>query len=385
MRILAIETSCDETAAAVVTDGHTIESNIVHSQIKAHKKFGGVVPELASRMHAEIINKIITLSLKKAKVTFKDLDAIAVTQGPGLEGALLIGQTAAKTLAKALNIPLIPVHHIHGHIYSSFLPTPPENNENGCTQVVSKEMRLDISHERSLSRSGGLSRSGINDCSENIQDRSFGATPPFPFLSLIVSGGHTQLVHAKDHFDFEIISQTRDDAVGECFDKVARTLGLSYPGGPAIQEAAIGGNPKAFPLPKPMSKNGYEFSFSGLKTAVIQTIKPLTLTPQIVQDIAASFQQTVVDILVQKTLLAAKTLNITTITLAGGVSANTALRTAFQQLAPTHNLTVIIPPMIYTTDNAAMIATAAHYQCQYCPNTSPIFAATPNLPLSHPK
>jgi len=343
MRILAIETSCDETSAAVVKDGLIVESSIIHSQIKTHQKFGGVVPEIASRIHAETITKIINLSLEKANVTFKDITAIAVTKGPGLEGALLIGQTAAKTLSKALNLPLIPVHHIHGHIYSTLLsPTLPSPSREGYPNV-------------------------------------------FPQLCLIISGGHTQLIHIKDHFDFEIVGQTRDDAVGECFDKVARTLGLGYPGGPAIQKAAVDGNPNAFKFPKPMGKSSTEFSFSGLKTAVIQTIKPLVpLTPQTVSDIAASFQQTVVDILVQKTISLANTLGVSTMSIAGGVSANAALRAAFQHAADTNKFTLLIPPLAYTTDNAAMIATAAYYQYQKYPNIPHTFQASPNLPLSHP-
>jgi N6-L-threonylcarbamoyladenine synthase len=356
MRILAIETSCDETSAAVVKDGLIVESSIIHSQIKTHQKFGGVVPEIASRIHAETITKIINLSLEKANVTFKDITAIAVTKGPGLEGALLIGQTAAKTLSKALNLPLIPVHHIHGHIYSTLLSTtPPIPSREGGAKGGEGSLPL------------------INPIKV------------FPQLCLIISGGHTQLIHIKDHFDFEIVGQTRDDAVGECFDKVARTLGLGYPGGPAIQKAAVDGNPNTFKFPKPMGKSSTEFSFSGLKTAVIQSIKPLApLSPQTVSDIAASFQQTVVDILVQKTISLAHSLGISTISIAGGVSANAALRTAFQHAADTHQFTLLIPPLAYTTDNAAMIATAAYYQYQKHPNIPQTFQASPNLPLSHP-
>jgi N6-L-threonylcarbamoyladenine synthase len=332
--ILAIESSCDETAVAIVTDGLDVRSNIIKSQIKKHQKFGGVVPELASRMHAEAITPLIDLALEKANITFDQLHAIAVTHGPGLEGALLVGQTAAKTLAKALQLPLIPVNHLHGHIYATLLSHSP--------------------------------------------------TPQFPFIALLVSGGHTQLIHAKDHFQFDLLGQTRDDAAGECFDKVARALTLGYPGGPLIEHHARLGNPTAFKFPKAMLNVGYEFSFSGIKTAVLQTIQAHPITPQLIQDISASFQKTVSDILLHKTMLACKNLGLSTVSISGGVSANQALKIAFEDYGRAHNIQVITPPLPYATDNAAMIGCAAYYQHLTYPHLSHLpFKASPNLKVTH--
>ncbi len=304
MKILAIETSCDETAVAVVENGATVLTSLVASQIATHQKHGGVVPELASRMHTEKLHGLLDRALKETGLSFNDIDACAVTQGPGLEGSLLVGIAAAKTLSHLLEIPLINVNHLHGHIYANFLSNP----------------------------------------------------PVFPFICLIVSGGHTQLIHAKGHMDFELLGETRDDAAGEAFDKVARSLNLGYPGGPAIEKAAQTGNEKAFKFPKAMLNSPYEFSFSGLKTAVIQTLRKLE-QPWPVADLAASFQKAVVDVLTKKAYDACRHLGIKTLVLSGGVAANTALRNACQALP----VDLHIPESIYCTDNAAMIGAAAYY------------------------
>lgn len=334
MIILGIETSCDETAVAVVEDGNIIKSNLISSQIKAHKRYGGVVPELASRMHAEKINSLIQKACEQADITLPDIDAIAVTEGPGLEGALLIGQAAAKTLSLTLGKPLIHVNHLWGHIYASMLATP---------------------------------------------------RPQFPFICMLISGGHTQLLLIKNHFDATLLGQTRDDAVGESFDKISRRLGLGYPGGPIIEEEAKSGDPLKFTFPKAMLNIGLEFSFSGLKTAVIQEIMTLEKSGESipVPDICASFQYTVAEIIQHKCLRASKENNCNTIVLSGGVSANQYLRQALEDMAAKNNLTVITPPLAYCTDNAAMIAVAAHYYHTHISTThSQNFTVKPNLKVT---
>ncbi|KHD85312.1 tRNA (adenosine(37)-N6)-threonylcarbamoyltransferase complex transferase subunit TsaD [Heyndrickxia ginsengihumi] len=305
--VLGIETSCDETAAAIIKNGTEIVSNVVASQIESHKRFGGVVPELASRHHVEQITIVIEEALQKANVTFQDIDAIAVTEGPGLVGALLVGVNAAKALAFAQQIPLVGVHHIAGHIYANRL-------------------------ERELK---------------------------FPLLALVVSGGHTELVLMKDHAQFEVIGETRDDAAGEAYDKVARTLNLPYPGGPQIDRLAHEGVPN-IDLPRAwLEEDSYDFSFSGLKSAVINTMhnaaqRGETIKPE---DLAASFQASVVEVLVGKTVKAAKEYNVKEVLVAGGVAANKGLRTAleaaFEKLP---EVELHIPPIHLCTDNAAMIA-----------------------------
>ncbi|HEY4552436.1 MAG TPA: tRNA (adenosine(37)-N6)-threonylcarbamoyltransferase complex transferase subunit TsaD [Bacillaceae bacterium] len=305
--VLGIETSCDETAAAVIKNGTEILSNAVASQIESHKRFGGVVPELASRHHVEQITIVIEEALKQAGVSIKELDAIAVTEGPGLVGALLVGVNAAKALAFAHGIPLVGVHHIAGHIYANRLLT---------------EMK-------------------------------------FPLLSLVVSGGHTELVYMESHGSFQVIGETRDDAAGEAYDKVARTLKLPYPGGPHIDRLAHEGEPNV-DLPRAWLEEGsYDFSFSGLKSAVINTLhnaeqRGETILPE---NMAASFQQSVVDVLTEKTVRAAKEFNVKQVLLAGGVAANKGLRASledsFQELP---DIQLVIPPIHLCTDNAAMIA-----------------------------
>ena len=307
--ILGIETSCDETAAAVVKNGREIVSNVVASQIESHKRFGGVVPELASRHHVEDISLVIEEAMDKANIRFEDIDAIAVTEGPGLVGALLVGISAAKAISFAKNIPLIGVHHIAGHIYANRLIT-------------------------------------------ELQ---------FPLLSLVVSGGHTELVYMEKHGSFEVIGETRDDAAGEAYDKVARTLHLPYPGGPHIDRLAHEGN-ASIKLPRAWLEEGsYDFSFSGLKSAVINTLHNANQKGEelCAADVAASFQESVIEVLTEKTLRAAKEYKVRQVLLAGGVAANKGLRTALtERFNALDGIELVIPPLSLCTDNAAMIAAA---------------------------
>jgi len=307
--IMGIETSCDETAVAIIKNGREIAANVVASQIESHKRFGGVVPEIASRHHVEQITIIIEEALKEANLTFSDLDAIAVTEGPGLVGALLIGVNAAKALAFAHNIPLVPVHHIAGHIYANRLVTE-------------------------------LS---------------------FPLLSLVVSGGHTELVYMKEQGHFEVIGETRDDAAGEAYDKVARTLKLPYPGGPHIDRLAQDGS-DTLNLPRAWLEEGsYDFSFSGLKSAVINTVHNAEQRGEIIapEDLAASFQESVIEVLVKKTVKATEEYKVKQVLLAGGVAANKGLRKALEKaFSDKAEIELVIPPLNLCTDNAAMIAAA---------------------------
>ncbi|MBM7606654.1 N6-L-threonylcarbamoyladenine synthase [Metabacillus crassostreae] len=307
--VLGIETSCDETAAAIIKNGREIVANVVASQIESHKRFGGVVPEIASRHHVEQLTIVFEEAMQKAELTFEDLSAIAVTEGPGLVGALLTGVNAAKALAFAHNIPLVGVHHIAGHIYANRLI---------------KELQ-------------------------------------FPLLALVVSGGHTELVYMKEHGSFEVIGETLDDAAGEAYDKVARTLGLPYPGGPHIDRLAHEGNP-SIDLPRAwLGEGSFDFSFSGLKSAVINTLhnakqKDIELDPK---DVAASFQASVIDVLVTKTGYAVDKYKVKQLLVAGGVAANKGLRAALEkEFATREGLELIIPPLALCTDNAAMIAAA---------------------------
>jgi N6-L-threonylcarbamoyladenine synthase len=307
--IMGIETSCDETAVAIIKNGREIAANVVASQIESHKRFGGVVPEIASRHHVEQITIVIEEALKEANLTLSELDAIAVTEGPGLVGALLIGVNAAKALAFAHNIPLVPVHHIAGHIYANRL----------------------------------------------VKELSF------PLLSLVVSGGHTELVYMKEQGHFEVIGETRDDAAGEAYDKVARTLKLPYPGGPHIDRLAQEGS-DTLDLPRAWLEEGsYDFSFSGLKSAVINTVhnaeqRGETIAPE---DLAASFQESVIEVLVKKTVKATAEYKVKQVLLAGGVAANKGLRKALEKaFSNKGDIDLIIPPLNLCTDNAAMIAAA---------------------------
>ncbi|WP_159638020.1 tRNA (adenosine(37)-N6)-threonylcarbamoyltransferase complex transferase subunit TsaD [Erysipelothrix anatis] len=309
MKILAIESSCDETSAAVVENGQDVLSNVVSTQIDIHKQFGGVFPEVASRLHVEKINFVIKEALEKADVAFDDIDAIAVTEGPGLVGSLHVGVTAAKSLAWALDKPLIPVHHIAGHIYANKLA----------------------------------------------------GTLEFPLLSLVVSGGHTELIYMESDYHFEIIGKTQDDAVGEAYDKVARLLGLSYPGGPVIDKMAQQGKAN-YILPKVKTENPLDFSFSGLKSAVRQ----LTLReernerPVIVEDVAYAFQHAAVNELVSRVKLALTSYDVKTLALAGGVAANSEVRKQMNELKDTYpELNILQPPLWACMDQAAMIGLAA--------------------------
>jgi len=328
--ILAIETSCDDTAIAIVENGKKIHSSLIASQTQSHKKYGGVVPELASRLHTEKINPLIHKCLKDSNLNLKNITHIAVTYGPGLEGALIIGITAGQALSKALALPLIGVNHLHGHIYSAFSQDP---------------------------------------------------EPQYPFIACIVSGGHTLLVQVNTPFKFNILGQTRDDAAGEAFDKIARLLNIGYPGGPAIEKEALSGNPKAFHFPRAMKNRGLEFSFSGLKTATTQTVEKLA-PPLPLADLCASFQAAVTETILEKCSAACAQNNITQLVLCGGVSANLDLQTQLQQLCNTKNITLHIPPKNLNTDNAAMIAITAHHMLTNNILPPQKIQASPNLKFS---
>jgi N6-L-threonylcarbamoyladenine synthase len=316
-RILGIETSCDETAAAIIENGRVLLSNIVASQVDLHARYGGVFPEVASRQHIRTVYAVIEEAIQKAHLSLTEIDAVAVTRGPGLAGSLVIGMNAAKGLALARQLPLIGINHLEGHIYSSWvyqpevLPIPP--------------------------------------------------VPQFPLLVLLVSGGHTELILMQDHLLYKRLGNTLDDAAGEAFDKVARLLGLPYPGGPSIEKAAQSGNAKAFNFPRARLEGGWDFSFSGLKTAVLRIVRGMEDDRKAlpIEDLAASFQASVIDVLVGKTITAAKIFKVQEILVAGGVSANQALRAAFLEQSP---LQVNIPPLYLCTDNAAMVASAGYHR-----------------------
>ena len=306
--ILAIESSCDETAASVVKDGRIVLSNVISSQIEIHKKFGGVVPEVASRKHLEAVNLVIEQAITEANITYQDIDYIAVTYAPGLVGALLVGVSAAKALSYALKKPLIPVHHIRGHICANYIEHP------------------DLKP---------------------------------PFMCLVASGGHSHLIYVKDYTDYLVVGQTRDDAAGEAFDKVARVLGLGYPGGPKIDNLSKSGNPHAIQFKKvKFADNKYDFSFSGIKTAVINYYHSIEQKGETFNsaDVAASFQQSVCEVMVDNLIDSAREYSCDTVVLAGGVACNTALRNELDTRKG--DLKVYYPSPIYCTDNAAMIASA---------------------------
>ncbi|HMH69856.1 MAG TPA: tRNA (adenosine(37)-N6)-threonylcarbamoyltransferase complex transferase subunit TsaD [Candidatus Saccharimonadales bacterium] len=331
MKVLGIESSCDETAASVVEDGRVLLSNVINSQIDIHAAYGGVVPEVAARSHIEVINPVIAQALIDASLTWDDIDAIAVTYAPGLIGSLLVGTLAARTLALLKNKPLYPIHHVEAHVYANFLNA---------------------------------------------------TAPEFPMLALIVSGGHSQLVLFRDHGDYELLGQTQDDAVGEAFDKVAKIIGLPYPGGPSVATAALSGDAKKYPLPKARMQNPYDFSFSGLKTAVLRAVQrevgvdftfpshELAARLNDVQraDFAASFQRVAVETLVDKAEKAFKDYSPKSVVIAGGVAANQELRRELSARLPLH---IDYAPMNLCTDNAAMIATLGYYYAQKNAATDP--------------
>lgn len=311
-RILAIETSCDETGAAVIEDGRCILSNVVASQEAIHAKYGGVFPEVASRHHIEVIYPIIEEALTQSAVDPQTLDAVAVTHGPGLVGSLLVGVNVAKGLALGLNKPLLGINHIEGHIYAQWL----------------------------------------TESAAEIE---------FPIVVLVVSGGHTELYLMTDHLTYQHLGGTMDDAAGEAYDKVGRLLKLPYPGGPAIDKAAQSGQAAAFNFPRAVRREGYDFSFSGLKTAVLREIQRLNTDDLPIHDLSASFQAAVVDVLIEKTVAAADEFGAKAIHLAGGVSANSQLRRRLSEATPR---AVRYPPLFLCTDNAAMIGAAAHFRFQ---------------------
>ena len=336
VRLLALESSCDETAAAVVEDGRLILSNLVASQVDLHAQFGGVFPEVASRQHIRTIYTIVEQALHQAHLTLADLDGIAITRGPGLPGSLVVGMNMAKGLALGSGLPLVGINHLEAHLYSAWLHMP---------------------------------------------DASPAGGPRFPLIALIVSGGHTELVLMTDHLTYQRLGATLDDAAGEAFDKVARLLNLGYPGGPAIQSAAAGGHPDAFAFPRAWLEGTWDFSFSGLKTAVLREVRRLeaVANPLPVADLAASFQHAVVDVLVTKTLQAVEKYQAQDILVAGGVSANQALRQTFLDRAacPVH-----IPPIWLCTDNAAMIAAAGYHRFVNGQRDGLDMDVLPNWPLS---
>ncbi len=314
-RVLAIESSCDETAAAVVRDGRWVEGNAVASQIPLHQPYGGVVPELASRAHVHALVPVIRDAMEQAEVDWNDIDVVAATRGPGLTGSLLIGLNGAKAVAFGRDLPFVAVNHLEGHIYANWLAPASE---------------------------------------ETAQPPA----PEFPLLCLVVSGGHSDIALMRDHGNLVRLGRTRDDAAGEAFDKVARILGLGFPGGPAVQKSADDGDPSRLPLSRAWLKGTYDFSFSGIKTAALRLAQSFGDNPVPVADIAASFQESVADVLSAKAVQAAIDFGARQLALAGGVAANSALRKMVQERSP---IPVLLPPLRFCTDNAAMIASAGYF------------------------
>lgn len=331
--ILAIESSCDETAAAVVKNGRTVLSNVIDSQIAVHTLYGGVVPEIASRKHMEKINQVIEEALRQADVTLNDITAISVTYGPGLVGALLVGVSAAKAIAFASGLPLVGVHHIEGHICANYIDHP--------------ELEP-------------------------------------PFHCLVVSGGHTHLVRVADYGCYEVLGRTRDDAAGEAFDKVARAIGLGYPGGPKIDKLSNEGNPEAIAFPRAkMEDSVYDFSFSGLKSSVLNYLNSCEMKGETISraDVAASFQKAVIDVLVDHSMEALKDVNEKNFALAGGVASNRHLRTVMENACEERGIKLYCPAPVYCTDNAAMIGAAGYYEYIKGTRHGYDLNAVPNLKL----
>jgi N6-L-threonylcarbamoyladenine synthase len=370
--VLGIETSCDETAAAVIADGRAIRSNVVASQVDLHQKYGGVFPEMASRQHVVTITPVIEQAMGEAQTTWDDLSAIAVTHGPGLAGSLLVGVNVAKGLAYARGLPLIGVNHLEAHIATNWLDVSVEEARAAPPPAVPRRLSGSVGEQATLF------------------DEPRSSTPPaqadpdpyqvtFPVLCLIVSGGHTELALMHDYGEYQRLGATTDDAVGEAFDKVARLLGLEYPGGPAIQRVAQQGNPQAFPFPRARLDRSYDFSFSGLKTAVLRAVQKYEpdlqrpadrvpgadtsssrprLHPRTAADLAASFQTAVVEALVEKTSRAAEEYKVSEVLLAGGVAANRALRDRMQRVL---NVPLRLPPVALATDNATGVGVAGYW------------------------
>ena len=381
MRILGIESSCDETAAAIVENGERLLSNVVNSQIDIHAQYGGVVPEVAARSHVEVINPVVTEALAQANLSWDSIDAIAVTYAPGLSGSLLIGALTAKTLAYLYDKPLYAIHHVEAHVYANFVTKQGPDassfsfEDHDFPSVASQERRL---HQ--IAESGPEKPNKAQPVPLSLKLPA--TQPAFPLLALIVSGGHTQLVLFRDHGDYTLLGHTQDDAVGEAFDKVAKIIGLPYPGGPSIAKAALNGDAQKFKLPKAKLKDPYNFSFSGLKTAVLRAVQaevgvdftfpssqlPGRLNDATRNDFAASFQRTAIETLVDKTEKAYQEFQPASVVIAGGVAANKELR---RQLSARLPLDIQYAPMQLCTDNAAMIATLAFYQAQTQPPISP--------------
>ena len=336
MRVLAIESSCDETAAAVVRDGRWIEGNAVASQIPLHQPYGGIVPEVASRAHVQALVPVIKDAMEQAEVGWDDIDLVAATRGPGLAGSLLIGLNAAKAIAYGRNLPFVGVNHLEGHIYANWLAA-------------------------------------------SVEVGAEAPEPQFPLLCLVVSGGHSDLVLMRDHDDLVRIGRTRDDAAGEAFDKVARILGLGFPGGPIIQKIAESGDSTRFKLARAWLTGTYDFSFSGLKTATLRLVESFGDEEVPVADIAAAFQESVADVLSAKTAQAAEEFGAAQVAVAGGVAANSALRAMVRDRVP---VPVLLPPLKFCTDNAAMIASAAHYRFIRGERSSLDADVLPNWPVA---
>ncbi|HMM05699.1 MAG TPA: tRNA (adenosine(37)-N6)-threonylcarbamoyltransferase complex transferase subunit TsaD [Clostridiales bacterium] len=335
IHILAIETSCDETSAAVVADGKTICSNVIYTQIATHKAYGGVVPEIASREHLRKISAVVKTAIAESGVSLHDLDAVAVTKGPGLIGSLLVGLSYGKAVAETLDVPLIGVHHLAGHLYG-----------------------------------GIMSADGMEP----------------PLVALIASGGHSSVVYLREHLRFEVMGETRDDAAGEVLDKVARSLGLPYPGGAALEELAAKGNPDALDFPRAwLEQNSFDFSFSGLKSHVLNYLNRAAMKGETVNmaDVAASFQKSLFEVLAQKAVNACKTKGVDRLILSGGVAANNTLRQTVAALAATEKIRFHYPPKTLCTDNAAMIGAVAYYKYLHEEFNSISLNATANIPLEN--
>ena len=379
--ILGIESSCDDTSAAVIRDGFLL-SNVTASQA-VHEAYGGVVPELASRAHEQNIVPVVDQALKRAGVTKEELSAIAFTRGPGLMGSLLVGVSFAKGLAASLGIPMIDVNHLQGHVLAHFIRETPSSlplkGEDGNLQGQATNSPSQSDHNRgeaTLTAAQQPSPLTAPQAPSSASD-----LPPFPFLCLLVSGGNSQIVLVKAYNDMQIIGQTIDDAAGECIDKCSKVMGLGYPGGPIIDRLARQGNPEAYQFSKPAIP-GYDYSFSGLKTSFLYNLRDwLKDDPDFIEhhkeDLAASLEKTVVDILMNKLRRAAKDLKIKHVAVAGGVSANTGLRNAFKDYARRYGWTIYIPKFSYTTDNAAMIAITGYFKFldkQFCPMEAPAYS-----------